>query len=427
MSQAVMSVRAVAAAVVALVALIGAPATPATAATEGFRDVTGRHQFYREISWLTERGITTGYADNSFRPSGEVSREAFAAFLYRLAGRPGVSVPSRSPFKDVSTNAQFYREIVWLEKQHITTGWADGTFRPKDAISRSAMAAFLYRYKGSPSYTPPSTSRFTDTRTSSTFYTEVSWLASTGMTTGYADGTFRPYDGTSRAATAAFLFRGFGNASYHAPTYAPPTTWHTDRDYTRIINDPESVLVVVNKRRALDPLRYAPADLVTLSGISGGSTRYMRREAATAMSRMHAAVRAKGMTFSIVSAYRSHDYQRALFARYARQHGVASAETFSARAGHSEHQTGWTADLGAGTCSLGGCFGSSTVGRWVAAHSHEYGFIIRYPQGAQAITGYIYEPWHVRYVGVELATYMHDHDIDTLEEQFGLPAAPDYR
>ncbi|WP_084101374.1 S-layer homology domain-containing protein [Demequina sp. NBRC 110051] len=214
--------------VAALAVVIAVPATaaPASAATTGFRDVTNHYQFYREISWLTEKGITTGYADKSFRPEQEVSREAFAAFLYRLAGRPGVSVPSRSPFKDVDTSDQFYREIVWLEKQNITTGWADGTFRPKEAISRSAMAAFLYRYKGSPSYSPPSSSRFKDMRTSSKFYKEVSWLATTGMTTGYADGTFRPYDGTSRAATAAFLFRGFGSSSYQAPTYvAPEVNW----------------------------------------------------------------------------------------------------------------------------------------------------------------------------------------------------------
>ncbi|WP_061962177.1 S-layer homology domain-containing protein [Demequina flava] len=207
-------------------AIVGvAPA--ASAASPGFRDVSNQYQFYREISWMSEKGITTGYAGNWFRPEWEVSREAFAAFLYREAGRPSVSLPSRSPFKDVSTKDQFYKEIVWLESKGITTGWSDGTFRPELAIDRNAMAAFLYRYKGKPSFKAPSSSPFKDLRTSSKFYKEITWLRSTGITTGYADGTFRPYGNTSRAATAAFLFRGFGSSSYKAPAYeAPRSSWN---------------------------------------------------------------------------------------------------------------------------------------------------------------------------------------------------------
>ncbi|WP_159449164.1 SpoIID/LytB domain-containing protein [Demequina sp. NBRC 110055] len=185
-------------------------AAPANAAT-GFSDVPASHQFAKEISWLAGEGITTGYADGTFRPKDEVSREAFAAFLYRLSGRPSVSLPSTSPFKDVAKGSQFYKDIVWLSKQGITTGWADGTFRPKDTIDRDAMAAFLYRYKGSPSFSAPKTSPFKDMSTSSKFYKEVTWLRSTGITTGYADGTFRPKSGVSREATAAFLYRLSGS------------------------------------------------------------------------------------------------------------------------------------------------------------------------------------------------------------------------
>lgn len=213
-------------AVVTAVTVIPAAAAPSQAATPGFRDVTQHYQFYREISWMTDKGITTGYSGNWFRPEWEVSREAFAAFLYRLAGRPNVSLPSRSPFRDVPTNHQFYKEIVWLERQNITTGWADGTFRPDLAIDRNAMAAFLYRYEGRPSFSPPSSSPFKDMRPSSKFYKEVTWLRSSGITTGFSDGTFRPYASTSRAATAAFLFRGFGSGSYRAPAYvAPRSPW----------------------------------------------------------------------------------------------------------------------------------------------------------------------------------------------------------
>lgn len=223
--QARVSRLAVTISVALLAAVVIVPATPApsSAATTGFRDVTASHQFYKEIAWMTQNGITTGYTwDDTFRPGQKVSREAFAAFLYRLAGKPSVSLPSRSPFKDVPKGSQFYKEIVWLSKQNITNGWSDGTFRPKQNIARDAMAAFLYRYEGRPSFSSPSKSPFKDVPKSAQFYKEISWLRASGITTGYSDGTFRPYSGTSREATAAFLFRGFAPSGYKAPAYKAP-------------------------------------------------------------------------------------------------------------------------------------------------------------------------------------------------------------
>jgi len=221
--------KSAAVALVMAFALLPLTAAPSTAATTGFRDVLGSYQFYKEISWMTDKGITTGYDGAWFHPERQVTREAFAAFLYRLDGSPSVSVPSKSPFRDVKTSDRFYKQIVWLEKTGITTGWPDGTFKPDWSISRSAMAAFLYRYDrfdGGSTYTAPKTSQFKDMKTSSKFFKEVSWLRDSGMTTGFSDGTFRPYAGTSRAATSAFLFRGYGSSSYSAPKYvAPKVPW----------------------------------------------------------------------------------------------------------------------------------------------------------------------------------------------------------
>ncbi len=221
----------VAAVLMAAAVIVPAGATAASASTTGFRDVKGNHKFYKEIAWMTEQRITTGYAfDDTFRPTDKVSREAFAAFLYRLAGRPSVSLPGSSPFKDVPKNHQFYKEIVWLSQQNITTGWADGTFRPKWDIARDAMAAFLYRYEGRPSYSPPSSSPFKDVPKSAKYYKEINWLASTGITTGWADNTFRPYTSSTREATSAFLFRGHAPAGYSPPAYqAPPVNYNPSR------------------------------------------------------------------------------------------------------------------------------------------------------------------------------------------------------
>lgn len=192
----------------ALVLVMGfAGATTAAAAPRSFSDVGKSHQFYSQITWLSGSGITTGYADGTFRPKGSVSREAFAAFLYRMAGSPQVTLPASSPFKDVKKSDQFYKQIVWASQKKITTGYSDKTFRPKAKISREALSAFLYRYEGRPSVSLPSKSPFTDVAKGSQFFKEIVWFRSSGVTTGFADGTFRPKTATSREAVAAFLYR----------------------------------------------------------------------------------------------------------------------------------------------------------------------------------------------------------------------------
>ncbi|WP_062213204.1 S-layer homology domain-containing protein [Demequina oxidasica] len=193
----------------AIIAALGsAPSASAATSDAQFKDVPLDAKFYTEIAWLADQQVTTGYSDGGFHPSQSVTREAFAAFLYRLAGKPSVSLPSRSPFKDVSKSDQFYKEIVWLSKEGISTGYSNGTFKPGDKITREAIAAFLYRFNGTPSFKAPSKSPFKDMKTSSKFYKEVTWLAKSGMTTGYSDGTFRPKINVSREAIAAFLYRG---------------------------------------------------------------------------------------------------------------------------------------------------------------------------------------------------------------------------
>ena len=107
--------------------------------------------------------------------------------------------------------------------------------------------------------------------------------------------------------------------------------------------------------------------------------------------------------------------------------GIAAAETYSARPGHSEHQTGLAADLDDGSgCAFMACFGQTATGLWLRENAYRYGFILRYDDGQQPVVGYIYEPWHFRYVGVEVAAGMREAGIRNLEEYFGLPAAPSY-
>ncbi|QIM18463.1 hypothetical protein G7066_07175 [Leucobacter coleopterorum] len=170
-------------------------------------DVPTSHKFFKEINWMIGKRYSNGFSDGTYRPNDSVSREAMAAFLYRYAGSPSYRPPARSPFTDVPRGHKFYKQITWLSSTGITTGYKDGTFKPGYSISRQAMAAFFYRFAGSPKYTAPTKARFKDVRRSAQFYKEVSWLASTGITTGYGGGIFRPNEPVTRGAMAAFIYR----------------------------------------------------------------------------------------------------------------------------------------------------------------------------------------------------------------------------
>ncbi|MDN4477455.1 carboxypeptidase-like regulatory domain-containing protein [Demequina sp. SYSU T00039] len=174
-------------------------------------------EFYPEVEFLASAGITTGWklkdGTYEYRPLSTVKRDAMAAFLYRLAGVTGYTPPKKSPFIDVPTTHPFYKEIAWLAQSEVTRGWttSKGTeFRPSSEIGRDAMAAFLYRFAGVSGYTAPSKSAFVDVPKTHQFYTEISWLAQTGVTRGWSTSSgqkFKPASAIKRDAMAAFLYR----------------------------------------------------------------------------------------------------------------------------------------------------------------------------------------------------------------------------
>ncbi|MDR1795745.1 MAG: M15 family metallopeptidase [Erysipelotrichaceae bacterium] len=174
--------------------------------------------------------------------------------------------------------------------------------------------------------------------------------------------------------------------------------------------DPSAVsLLVVNKHQCL-PDTYIPANLVSLA-----NGKLVTEETKTAFEAMVAAMQEDGMTINTNSAYRSYDYQVQLYNRYVSSYGQAEADTFSARPGHSEHQLGTTLDV-YGSNGEYTLFGQTKEYQWVLENGYKFGFIIRYPEGSEALTGYKPEPWHLRYVGIEIATIMHDEGIQILEE-----------
>lgn len=194
------------------------------------------------------------------------------------------------------------------------------------------------------------------------------------------------------------------------------------------LDDPASIWLIVNKKRPLNPKDYVPADLVTPTVAKRDGGMQLRRETSAAMSELFAAAAANDTPLKLASAYRSYDYQVNLYNGYVAKLGQAVADSQSARPGYSEHQTGMAADVSPldGTCNLNACFARTPAGTWLAANAYAYGFIIRYPEGLTPVTGYTYEPWHIRYVGKDLAAELHKQGIQTLEQFFDLPAAPDY-
>jgi D-alanyl-D-alanine carboxypeptidase len=199
------------------------------------------------------------------------------------------------------------------------------------------------------------------------------------------------------------------------------------------IDEAESIWVVVNKQRQISPLRYQPVSLAFPAfpkpKVQNPFGLQMREEAALATVQMASAMAEAGQgTLILNSGFRTYKNQQGLYNRTRDTKGLAVAEKLSARPGHSEHQLGLAADFsvkGEG-CVIMVCFGNTESGKWLAANAHSYGFILRYPKGFKPTTGFQYEPWHFRYVGVELATEMKSKGIKTLEQFWGLESAPDY-
>ena len=199
---------------------------------------------------------------------------------------------------------------------------------------------------------------------------------------------------------------------------------------THSVDEPNSIWVVVNKQRPL-PANYLPAGLrapvvTTRLGASSPEMK-LRDDAAKATEDLVAAAKADGMNLMLISAYRSYDSQKSVYNSYVAQDGQANADTYSARPGHSEHQTGLAADFGTTDrkCELDACFGETPAGKWLAQNAHSYGFILRYAKGNEQKVGYQYEPWHFRFVGKELAAEIAKTN-QTMEEFFGLSNAPTY-
>ncbi|WP_240468603.1 M15 family metallopeptidase [Gracilibacillus sp. YIM 98692] len=191
-----------------------------------------------------------------------------------------------------------------------------------------------------------------------------------------------------------------------------------------VVDNPTSLQVIVNKQRSV-PAGFQPPNLVEANvsyyAEEGSPKRLLRKEAADALEKLFNAAKKDGLDLVAVSGYRSFERQKQIYENNVAHYGQEHADRFSAKPGTSEHQTGLAMDVASAalTAVLEQSFIQTDEGQWLADHAHEHGFIIRYPEGKEEITGYSYEPWHLRYVGENIAGDIYQ-DQQTLEEFFGL-------
>lgn len=198
----------------------------------------------------------------------------------------------------------------------------------------------------------------------------------------------------------------------------------TDGDI-EIIREEElnSILILVNKERAL-PSDYVPLDLVKpnvpFPFEEELPQQLMRKEAAQALEELFEKASKENLNLFAQSGYRSYNRQDSIFAFYVEKQGLEQASQLSAQAGHSEHQTGLAMDVTSPSVNLEliESFENTEEGTWIKENAHLFGFIIRYPKGKEKITGYHYEPWHIRYVGKKAAKEIYLNGY-TLEQYLG--------
>lgn len=188
-----------------------------------------------------------------------------------------------------------------------------------------------------------------------------------------------------------------------------------------VISNPEDMKALTNKELSLPP-DYEPEDLVQPDVVWGpiSNYRYLRVEAAEALEDLFNDASEEGFTLYGRTGYRSYQAQEEIFINFVNNHGYQEARTFSAKPGQSEHQTGLAMDITSESVDyrLSSDFGDTEEGQWVGENAHHHGFIIRYPREKEEVTGYIYEPWHLRYIGEDLATEIYESGL-TMEEYFG--------
>lgn len=420
-------------------------------AVSSFQDVT---TFKKEIDYLAGLGIIKGFPGGSFKPAASITRLDAVRMILREM-EPKETASPNPGFADMKPGSPGYEEVA----KAVELGFIKGKesekglkyFDPKGALTRAEMAKILteaYQLKANKGIS------FTDVSSAYWAKAYISRLATAGITNGFPGGTFKPKEALERQHFAGFMARLLAPAQFPLPVAQPEkTVTYTTIDQLNmrskagvgnpiVASIPYGATVVylgqegnwykvkygnkvgwvnsayLTKETAGKPALYAAPSIGTpgtyASGVLIVNKKYslpssynpgVSKLAQKAVDAMTAEAKKQGVWLTAFSTFRSYNRQKELYTSYVNRHGAAEANRFSAKPGHSEHQTGLAFDFGGSDQSkwLKESFASTKEGKWLAANAHSYGFILRYPKGKEAITGYMYEPWHFRYLGSDLA------------------------
>lgn len=424
---------------------------PAVSGASDFSDVAAGEWYSDAVIWGAEKGIVAGYDDKTFRPDKAVTREEIMAFFYRYVdeiseGDYHTATPDGrilDAFADKDKVGQWSRNAVrWCTSIGLISG-AEGNIGPQAKSTRAQVASIIQRldaYLAGKTFTyevlPAEGGKAVPTGKfemveGALFY--VRFVPDHGYKlesfriitlddsnpnfaeNGYPYTELRPEDGVLDANGGYYCYNGLYNRKVQAK-------------FTKLSGDYKSGMgQLVNRTYPISNAANATVgDLKTVQYSASGRNVQMRAEAAAALDRMIAAYRNEnpGSPLYAQSGYRTYAYQKNLYQNQIARKGnnIYAAGVVSAIPGTSEHELGLAADL-TYDGNLESSFGSSKQGKWLAAHCREYGFILRYPADQQKVTGIIYEPWHFRYVGKDIAADMAATGADTLEEYYGLALA----
>ena len=374
-----------------------AAAAEADSLTLPFDDVSPSDWFYGDVLAAWQSGLINGKSETLFAPDGSLTyAEAvkLAACMNQLAAEGAVTLAA-------DTGSEWYRPYVtYCAERGILLedyAWNQPAERAvyMEIFSRALPADALWPINEIPDGSIPDLGGVPD-KTAAGVY--ALYRAGVAQGTG-SDHACAPWANVKRSEVAAILTRMMNpekRISFSLSVPAEPEHRIEVIDGVTYVDG----ILVVNKTYSI-PSSYAPGDLTW--------------ECRAALDALSAGAAANGLSIYAISGYRSYEYQLGLYDRYVARDGKAEADRYSARAGHSEHQTGLAVDVN----SLEYAFADTPEGQWLAAHCAEYGFILRYPEGKEEITGYRYEPWHIRYLGVETAKKVTESGL-TLEEYLGV-------
>ena len=190
--------------------------------------------------------------------------------------------------------------------------------------------------------------------------------------------------------------------------------WY-DEKYVKEADTKQEKLILINKFNHIDK-KYTPKNIIAVSNQYAYGSNSITEETFNAFKNMFYAAKKEDLTLIITSSYRDYETQDKLWNQYANAYGDDYADSVSARAGYSEHQSGYALDIVTYN-SVMNDFEKTDEFKWLQKHAHEYGFILRYPKGKEYLTGYDYESWHYRYVGTDVAKAIHDKGI-TFDEYY---------